>query len=173
MERRNALALAGSLAICVTAAGTAMAANIGLLQSAGAPGQVGQLTVQKVAAVAPPRPTTTEGPAPSAAEVEAEEAVAPTELAPEAAPGIPEATAEDPPPASSDPVSPEPAEVVWSESPSPEVWSEPAPPATPRPAVSSREEVEHESTPVTTAPRSTTTEKPEHEDEHEEEEQDD
>jgi hypothetical protein len=144
MERRNALALAGSLAICVTAAGTAMAANIGLLQSAGAPGQVGQLTVQKVAAVAPlDRPP--QRPAPSAAKVEAEKP-SPQPISPDApdserrrrpAAGLP--TRSRPGPRGG-----------LVKGPSPEVWNEPHP-GDPT-GVPGREEVEHESTPVTTTP---------------------
>lgn len=57
MDRRKALALAGTIAITLTAAGTATAANLGLLASGGeAP--VGQLDARNVAALTDTVPST-------------------------------------------------------------------------------------------------------------------
>lgn len=50
MDRRKALAVAGTLALTVTAAATAMAANVGLLRS-GSQNSVGKLDAQNVAAL--------------------------------------------------------------------------------------------------------------------------
>jgi hypothetical protein len=58
MQRRKALAVAGTIAATVTAAGAAMAVNVGLLGSSGPGSKAGQLDARNVAelsnAVAPP-----------------------------------------------------------------------------------------------------------------------
>ena len=61
MERNKALAVAGSVAVTLLAAGGAVLANVGLLEASEADADVGQLDAQTVAdLVAEPTPPSTE-----------------------------------------------------------------------------------------------------------------